>query len=147
MPRVPKVAAGITVGALLLGLGLLVFQLQRIKEIGEIEITKTVDAIVERDDGSCGWRLEFELENNTDLPLLLQHARAAITRPSPVSGRIIEDETGFGNDILNPNTTTTATLSFQLDSCPPNSDDITHDLFRVIYRSREFGNRIETARF
>ncbi len=147
MPPVPKLAAGITVGALVIGLGLLVFQLQRIKEVGELAITKVSDEIVERDDGSCGWLVEFELENNVDLPLLLQHGRAAITRVSPVSGRIIEDETGFGNDILNPNTTTTATLSFQLDSCPADSDEISHDLYRVIYRSREFGNRIETARF
>lgn len=147
MAPAPKVAAAVTLGVLLAGLGLVVFQLQRIKEIGDLEITKLNEQIVQREDGSCSWLVEFNVINKLDLPLLLQDGRAAITRPSPITGRIIEDETRFGNDTLNPNTTTVGSLSFQLDSCPPDSEAITHDLYRVIYRSREFGNRIETARF
>lgn len=147
MPRAAKISAGLTVALLLIGLAVFAVQIERIKEVGDLEIVLLGDAVSESGDGTCVWVVEFELENTTEITLRLRNVRAAITRSSSVSGRIIEDGTGTEVPELAPGATTVARLTFELDSCPTDSSEITHDLFRVIYNSTEFGNRTQTFRF
>ena len=145
--RVGKLSLWLTAAALALGLVLLVVSIERIKEVGDLAITKTAETVSEAADGTCVWTIDFEIENRTDEVVTIRSTRAAIQRSSPVSGQIIEDETGPADETLGPHEVTDVRLVFALNGCVDDPGEIKHDLLKVLYRLPGTGNRLETLAF
>ncbi len=110
--------AMITGVALVVGLVLMVGQVQRLKVLwgsSDFGVSTLAEQRAINTDGTCMWAVALELTNNRSTTILLQSVQGYFPGPS---GRFMPVQSGFDAEQVAASGTVTATAVFEVDACP-----------------------------